>query len=116
MKKWVSDLAIGWLLIIGVIFGNVACVLYSPNGPDYPLFIFYYSQALCAFCGLYFLWVKRTNTIALLGQSYFAFSWIFSCVKIALGIGYDRSVIQLIVYFLLIGIITIYVTTKRNTD
>lgn len=116
MKKWFSDLVIGWLMLTGVVFGNVACICYDPNGSDYPLFVFYYSQAVCACCGLYFLWVKRTNTIALLGQFYFAFSWLFSCAKIMLGIGYDRSVIQLVVYFLTIGIITLYVATKRSSD
>lgn len=116
MKKWVADLAFGWLLLVGVVFGNVACIFYDPAGPDYPLFIFYYSQAICAACGLYFLWVKRTNTIALLGQFYFAFSWAFSCAKIALGVGFDRSVIQIVVYFLIIGIITLYVATKRSSD
>lgn len=116
MKKWVADLALAWLLVIGVIFGNIACIFYTPDGSDCPLFIFYYSQAVCAACGLYFLWVKRTNTIALLGQFYFAFSWAFSCAKIALGVGYDRSVIQLVTYFVSIGIITVYVTSKRNSD
>jgi len=114
MKKWAADLVFAWSMMLGVVFGNVACINYDPNGSIMPLYIFYFSQAICALSGLYFLWVKRTNTIALLGQFYFAFSWLFSCAKIAMGVGYDRSVIQLVVYFVSIGIITIYVTTKRD--
>ena len=117
MKRWQVDIVAGWLSMVGIIIGNLAAILFDPTATtdqSYLLTIFYIGNTCCALSCLYFLHRRVINTIGLLGAWFFAASWVFSTAKELLHVGYDRSVLQLLAYFLMLGIITIYVTNRKD--
>lgn len=117
MKRWQVDIVAGWLSMMGIVIGNLATILYNPEATTdqyYLLTIFYVGNTCCAVSCAYFLHRRVVNTIGLLGAWFFAASWVFSLAKELFGIGYDRSVLQMLVYFLILGTITIYVTNRKN--